>query len=217
MCNGSHGISVGSLGQYANTTDIVENIFVSNISMSNASNRARIKVFGGNPDPLSSAGGGTGYVKNVTYSDFRVTNVDNPIFITQCYNTPAVTCAQYPSKLSISDVHCESEARRDMRYSHQFACQLSTCGEAPLAARVQEWLTWSALKPAIMSQPRAQSWSVLRGQPLITARKWQVLANWTSLVPGGRRFTSTYRVVIMHMALSSLIPSSTLSCVWESL
>lgn len=105
VCNGSHGISVGSLGQYANTTDIVENIFVSNISMSNASNGARIKVFGGSPDPLSSAGGGTGYVKNVTYSDFRVTNVDNPIFITQCYNTPAAICAQFPSKLSISDIH----------------------------------------------------------------------------------------------------------------
>ena len=28
-CNGSHGISVGSLGQYAGETDIVENIYVS--------------------------------------------------------------------------------------------------------------------------------------------------------------------------------------------
>lgn len=38
-CNGSHGISVGSLGQYKNEVDIVENVLVYNISMSNASVR----------------------------------------------------------------------------------------------------------------------------------------------------------------------------------
>lgn len=35
-CNGSHGISVGSLGQYASETDIVANISVNDITMSNA-------------------------------------------------------------------------------------------------------------------------------------------------------------------------------------
>lgn len=34
-CNGSHGISVGSLGQYYGQTDIVANVFVRNISMAN--------------------------------------------------------------------------------------------------------------------------------------------------------------------------------------
>jgi len=61
-CNGSHGISVGSLGQYAGETDIVANVYVRNITMSNAQNGARIKVFGGNPSPTSTAGGGGGYV-----------------------------------------------------------------------------------------------------------------------------------------------------------
>ena len=36
-----------------------------------------------------------------------VTNVDNPITINQCYSTPADVCAQFPSTLSISDVHCK--------------------------------------------------------------------------------------------------------------
>ena len=31
--------------------------------MTNAQNGARIKAFGGNPDPKSTAGGGTGHVK----------------------------------------------------------------------------------------------------------------------------------------------------------
>ncbi|KAI0631224.1 pectin lyase-like protein [Trametes polyzona] len=104
-CNGSHGISVGSLGQYAGETDVVANVSVTNVTMLNAQNGARIKVFGGNPDPDSTVGGGTGFVKNITFKDFHVENVDHPILIDQCYSTPAETCAQYPSNLSISDVH----------------------------------------------------------------------------------------------------------------
>ncbi|KAI0077403.1 pectin lyase-like protein [Panus rudis PR-1116 ss-1] len=104
-CNGSHGISVGSLGQYAGETDIVANISVKNIVMNNAQNGARIKVFGGSPNPNSTAGGGSGFVKNVTFENFQVSNVDFPILINQCYSTPADVCAQFPSNLTISDVH----------------------------------------------------------------------------------------------------------------
>ncbi|KAI0701363.1 pectin lyase-like protein [Cytidiella melzeri] len=104
-CNGSHGISVGSLGQYAGETDIVANVSVHNVSMNNAQNGARIKVFGGNPSPDSTAGGGSGFVKNITWTDYTLKNVDNPVIIDQCYSTPADVCAQYPSKVNISDVH----------------------------------------------------------------------------------------------------------------
>jgi galacturan 1,4-alpha-galacturonidase len=38
-CNGSHGISVGSLGQYEGEVDIVQNVLVYNVSMFNASVR----------------------------------------------------------------------------------------------------------------------------------------------------------------------------------
>ena len=70
-CNGSHGISIGSLGQYARETDIVSDIYVSNLTMLNAQNGARIKVFAGSDDPDSEAGGGGGYVRNVTFKDFH--------------------------------------------------------------------------------------------------------------------------------------------------
>ncbi|KAH9833270.1 pectin lyase-like protein [Rhodofomes roseus] len=104
-CNGSHGISVGSLGQYAGETDIVANVFVKNVTMRYAENGARIKAFGGSPDANSTAGGGTGYVKNVTFEDFFVYVVDDPIVIDQCYFTDASVCEEYPSQLSISDIH----------------------------------------------------------------------------------------------------------------
>lgn len=32
-------------------------------------------------------------------------NVDNPILINQCYETAASVCAEFPSRLTISDVH----------------------------------------------------------------------------------------------------------------
>ncbi|KAH9940304.1 pectin lyase-like protein [Amylocystis lapponica] len=104
-CNGSHGVSVGSLGQYAGETDIVANVYVRNITMLNAEYGARIKVFGGNPSPNSTVGGGTGYVKNITFQDYVVKNVETPMYINQCYSTDADICAQYPSPLNISDVH----------------------------------------------------------------------------------------------------------------
>ncbi|KZL71780.1 glycoside hydrolase family 28 protein [Colletotrichum incanum] len=104
-CQGSHGISVGSLGQYAGQVDIVKNVHAKNITMVNASNGARIKAWGGSPSATSTKGGGTGFVQNITFEDFIMKNVDLPVVIDQCYQTSADTCAQYPSGVRISDVH----------------------------------------------------------------------------------------------------------------
>ncbi|OJJ43913.1 hypothetical protein ASPZODRAFT_893358 [Penicilliopsis zonata CBS 506.65] len=107
-CNGSHGISVGSLGQYVGEVDIVENVYVYNISMYNAENGARIKVWPGISSELSvdlQGGGGSGYVKNITYDTFYSYNVDYAIDVTQCYGQDNLTlCNDYPSNLTISDV-----------------------------------------------------------------------------------------------------------------
>lgn len=99
-CNGSHGISVGSLGQYPDEFDIVENIYVYNVSLSNASDGARIKVWPGaftNFQSSLSGGGGSGYVKNVTYDGVFNTNNDWAIELTQCYGQKNLTlCNEYP-------------------------------------------------------------------------------------------------------------------------
>ncbi|KAF2029471.1 pectin lyase-like protein [Setomelanomma holmii] len=108
VCNGSHGISVGSLGQYVGEVDYVENVYVYNISMSNASDGARIKVWPGAASALSGdlqGGGGAGAVKNITYDTMVLSNVDYAIEITQCYGQKNITlCNQFPSNLTISDV-----------------------------------------------------------------------------------------------------------------
>ncbi|KAI0174650.1 polygalacturonase [Pestalotiopsis sp. NC0098] len=108
-CNGSHGISVGSLGQYVEQYDIVENIYVFNNSMSNASDGARIKVWPGINSyqaPTLSGGGGAGYVKNITYQQYYNDNNDWAIEVNQCYGQSNQTlCELFPSNMTISDVY----------------------------------------------------------------------------------------------------------------
>jgi galacturan 1,4-alpha-galacturonidase len=100
VCDGSHGISIGSLGQYKGVVDIVENLQIYNISMSNASDGARIKVWPGIEtefQDLLNGGGGLGRVRNITYDGFYHYNNDNAITITQCYGQSNQTlCNKYP-------------------------------------------------------------------------------------------------------------------------
>lgn len=114
VCNGSHGISVGSLGQYKGETDIVENLYIYNISMSNASDGARIKVWPGIETAFQSllnGGGGLGRVRNVTYDRFYHENNDNAITITQCYGQKNQTlCNEFP--VSYPDLRINSSTHR---------------------------------------------------------------------------------------------------------
>jgi galacturan 1,4-alpha-galacturonidase len=96
-CTGSHGISVGSLGQFPGVFDIVENVLAKNIKMTNAQNGARIKAWAG-------SNVGSGIVKNITFQNFIETAVGNPVIIDQCYETSASACAQFPSNTFIQDV-----------------------------------------------------------------------------------------------------------------
>ncbi|KAI0018736.1 polygalacturonase [Xylariomycetidae sp. FL0641] len=108
QCNGSHGISVGSLGQYQGQVDIVQDIYVYNISMSNASDGARIKIWPGVPPNTtgSDEGGGEGYVRNVTYELYYNDNNDWAIELTQCYFAESQeACDNYPASLVIEDIY----------------------------------------------------------------------------------------------------------------
>ncbi|KAF8911408.1 glycoside hydrolase family 28 protein [Mucidula mucida] len=96
-CDGSHGISVGSLGQYPEFFDIVENVTATDVKMANAQNGARIKAWAG-PDV------GSGIVRNVTFNNFVVSNVANPVVIDQCYMTSAADCSASPSNTFIEDI-----------------------------------------------------------------------------------------------------------------
>ncbi|KAL2126346.1 hypothetical protein VTI74DRAFT_1139 [Chaetomium olivicolor] len=106
-CTGSHGISVGSLGQYRGQVDIVEDVYIYNTTMTDSGDTARIKVWPGVPpdSPLMDQGGGGGRVRNVTYELFHHNGNDNAITITQCYASKNQSmCDAYPANLKIEDI-----------------------------------------------------------------------------------------------------------------
>lgn len=107
ICNWGFGMAIGSLGQYPETPDYVENILFEDITCNNCMEAAFIKTWQGVPEDDSSngdaGGGGSGTVKNVQFRNFELTNVALPIQISQCiYNEAQNNCNT--SKMAISDV-----------------------------------------------------------------------------------------------------------------
>ncbi|KFX97455.1 hypothetical protein V490_02779 [Pseudogymnoascus sp. VKM F-3557] len=97
-CNGTHGISMGSIGQYEGVKDYIENAYVENVIMLNAENGARLKAWAG---PTA----GYGYIKNITFKNFYVDNTDWPIVLDACYfNVEPEICSKYPSRVDIHDI-----------------------------------------------------------------------------------------------------------------
>jgi galacturan 1,4-alpha-galacturonidase len=97
-CNGTHGISMGSIGQYPGTLDYITNAHIKNVTLLNGQNGVRLKAWAG-PNV------GYGYIRNITYDKIHMENTDHPVVIDQCYiNINASTCAKYPSKVNISDI-----------------------------------------------------------------------------------------------------------------
>ena len=88
---------IGSVGQYPQTPDYVENILFDNVVLHGSSTAAWIKTWQGVNAITSSngdgGGGGTGYVRNVTWRNFQCNNVSQPIYVTQCtYTEDESTC-----------------------------------------------------------------------------------------------------------------------------
>ncbi|KAF8864013.1 pectin lyase-like protein [Acephala macrosclerotiorum] len=97
-CNGTHGISMGSIGQSAGVKDYIYNAHIENVTMLNAQNGARLKAWAG-PNV------GYGYISNITYKNFYNFNVDWPIVLDACYfNFNASTCSTYPSRVDMTDI-----------------------------------------------------------------------------------------------------------------
>ncbi|KAF7348276.1 Extracellular exo-polygalacturonase [Mycena sanguinolenta] len=78
-CNGSHGLSVGSLGGGSGSTDTVTNAFLGPATMINSAKAVGIKLWEG------GSAHGVATVRNVTWSGITVQNCDYAIQIQSCY------------------------------------------------------------------------------------------------------------------------------------
>ncbi|KAJ1417199.1 Pectin lyase fold/virulence factor [Sesbania bispinosa] len=91
-CGPSHGISIGSLGNY-NSRACVSNITVTDSIIKHSDNGVRIKTWQG----------GRGAVSKVTFNNIHMDAVRNPIIIDQYY-CPLKKCVNQSSAVSISNV-----------------------------------------------------------------------------------------------------------------
>ncbi|XP_052176953.1 exopolygalacturonase clone GBGE184-like [Diospyros lotus] len=91
-CGPGHGISIGSLGQRENE-DSVRGVTVTNCTLSNTTNGARIKTW--HDSPAIEASG-------IVFEDIVMNGVKNPIIIDQHYGAKNKPGA---SNVKVSDVH----------------------------------------------------------------------------------------------------------------
>ncbi|XP_022969159.1 exopolygalacturonase isoform X2 [Cucurbita maxima] len=95
-CGPGHGISVGSLGRYQNEGD-VSGLVVKNCSLTGTTNGIRIKTWPNSPGSSSAT--------NMTFKNFAMNNVSNPIIIDQSY-CPFRSCSfKAPSLVKLSDIY----------------------------------------------------------------------------------------------------------------
>ncbi|KAG4913848.1 hypothetical protein JHK85_055238 [Glycine max] len=91
-CGPSHGISIGSLGNY-NSRACVSNITVSDSIIKHSDNGVRIKTWQG----------GRGAVSKVVFNNIQMDTVRNPIIIDQYY-CPSKNCHNQSYAVSVSNV-----------------------------------------------------------------------------------------------------------------
>jgi galacturan 1,4-alpha-galacturonidase len=77
-CNGTHGESMGSIGQYAGEKSIIEDVVIENVWLLNGQHGARLKTWAG-PDV------GYGYINNVTFRNIWNANNEYSAFLDSCY------------------------------------------------------------------------------------------------------------------------------------
>ncbi|KAI0452255.1 glycoside hydrolase family 28 protein [Xylaria acuta] len=81
---------IGSMGSNSAQPDYVSNVYYDNFTCTHSSNAAWIKTYAG-----------TGYVRNVTFANFKFTDVNQPIYVTPCIYSSS-GCDS--SRLKISDI-----------------------------------------------------------------------------------------------------------------
>lgn len=87
-CIHTHGMPIGSVGQFPNRPDYVQDIWYEDVHLINSTNGAWVKAWQGTNQATTNngdtGGGGGGWAKNVTWKNFTIENVGMPISITEC-------------------------------------------------------------------------------------------------------------------------------------
>ncbi|KAA1470776.1 pectin lyase-like protein [Dentipellis sp. KUC8613] len=102
-----NGIAIGSIGQYLGQYEFVANVTAQNVTCIGSQYAAYVKTWTGIQQgyPPNGGGGGTGYVNNLTFSDFTVSNLTQSVAaISQCTSYIGATGQCDSSHFQISNV-----------------------------------------------------------------------------------------------------------------
>jgi galacturan 1,4-alpha-galacturonidase len=102
----STGVAFGSIGQFENQFEVLEDITVRRIAAHNNKYGAYVKTWTGvvQGTPPNGGGAGLGYLRNVTISEFMVENALQAFYLTQCNSYSGFTGQCDTSKFAISDL-----------------------------------------------------------------------------------------------------------------
>lgn len=120
----TNGLAMGSIAQYNGYYEVIENVTAKNVTFYDSTQAAYLKTWAGLPSgnntygpygpyPPNAGGGGLGHIKNLTFSDFTVSNIGQGKFaafsITQCYfANESIPNICDSSMMQISDVVFEN-------------------------------------------------------------------------------------------------------------
>ncbi|KAI8628187.1 family 28 glycosyl hydrolase [Xylariaceae sp. FL1651] len=101
-CNGTHGQSMGSVGQYEGEMSFIKDVVIENVWLLNGQHGARLKTWAGEHV-------GYGFIDNITFRNFWQANNEYAAFLDSCYfNIDPATCAKYPSQMNITNISFEN-------------------------------------------------------------------------------------------------------------
>ncbi|KZT30285.1 glycoside hydrolase family 28 protein [Neolentinus lepideus HHB14362 ss-1] len=104
---GGNGVAIGSIGQYLNAFEFIENVTAEGITCYDCQYLGYVKTWTGIQQgyPPNGGGGGLGYAKNIVFRDFVANNTRYAIAqITQCTSYVGATGGCDTSKFQISNI-----------------------------------------------------------------------------------------------------------------
>ena len=101
------GYAMGSIGQYPGEFEVIANITGIDTYFYNSPYAGRVKTWTGRTTgyPPNGGGGGTGYARNISFTNFTLSNVGIPWWITQCTSYNGVAGGCDTSTFKISNMH----------------------------------------------------------------------------------------------------------------
>jgi len=104
---GGNGVAIGSIGQYLNAFEFIENVTAERITCYSCQYVGYVKTWTGIQQeyPPNGGGGGLGYAKNIVFRDFVSINTWNAIAqVTQCTSYVGLTGGCDTSKFQIYNI-----------------------------------------------------------------------------------------------------------------